>query len=73
MARYEIREAGTGRVLKRHRTRQAALDNWRLHHVGVPIEIVRTYSDGLERIMVEGTFHPEDEPRAPAAKKTGSF
>jgi hypothetical protein len=60
-------------VLGRHRTRQAALDNWRLRHTGIPVEIVRTYSSGLERILVEGTFHPEDEATQLPGKRTGGF
>ena len=44
VSRYEIRRAGTGGVLSKHRTRQAALENWRTLHAGIPITIWRTYS-----------------------------
>lgn len=57
MARYEIRNTADDTVLSKHRTRQGALDQWRERHVGKSVRIVRTYSDGLERVVVEGVWH----------------
>ena len=61
MARYEIRSTADGTVLSKHRTRQGALDQWRERHVGKPVRIVRTYSDGVERLVVEGVWHGGDD------------
>jgi hypothetical protein len=61
MARYEIRNTADDTVLSKHRTRQGALDQWRERHVGKPVCIVRTYSDGLERLVVEGVWHSHDD------------
>jgi hypothetical protein len=61
VARYEIRNTADDTVLSKHRTRQGALDQWRERHVGKPVRIVRTYSDGLERLVVEGVWHSRDD------------
>jgi hypothetical protein len=61
VARYEIRNAADSTVLSKHRTRQGAVDQWRERHVGKPVRIVRTYSDGLERLVVEGVWHSVDD------------
>jgi hypothetical protein len=52
----------TGRILSKHQTRTAALDNWRLDHVGERVWIWRTYSDGDDYLVVEGTWHRPIEP-----------
>lgn len=54
---YWLLDGQSGERLERHRTRQAAIDNWRLRHSGRPIMIVRHYSSGLEVLVVEGTWH----------------
>ena len=59
MARYELRE-GT-EVLSRHRTRQASLDTWRGRFAGRHVEIWRTYADGRELLVVDGTWHLDEE------------
>jgi hypothetical protein len=54
---YEIRHGETGTLLSRHRTRRAAVDNWRQHHLRLPVKIVRVYASGTEVLVVEGTWH----------------
>ena len=61
VARYEIRNTADGAVLSKHRTRQGALDQWRERHSGKPVRIVRTYSDGVDRLVVEGVWHGLDD------------
>ena len=56
-AGYQIRHAQTRELLSRHRTRTAAVDNWRLHHTGKPVVIVRVFASGAEVVIVEGTWH----------------
>jgi hypothetical protein len=54
---YWLLDADTDERLERHRTRQAAIDNWRLRFAGRPIKIVRHYASGEEVLVVEGTWH----------------
>jgi hypothetical protein len=61
VARYEIRNTADGTVLSSHRTRQGAVDQWRERHAGKQVRIVRTYSDGVERLVVEGVWHGGDD------------
>lgn len=56
-AGYQIRHAETGELLDRHRTRTAAVDNWRERHTDLPIKIVRVYASGKEALVVEGMWH----------------
>jgi hypothetical protein len=54
---YWLVDADTGERLERHRTRQAAIDNWRLRFAGRRIKVVRLYDSGDEVLVVEGTWH----------------
>jgi hypothetical protein len=56
---YEVTHAETGTVLSGHRTRQAAVDTWRVQHSGVPVKIIRSprRSDGPGVLIVEGIWH----------------
>jgi hypothetical protein len=54
---YWLVDAATGERLERHRTRRAAIDNWRLRFTGRAIKIVRHYGSGDEVLVVEGTWH----------------
>ena len=54
---YQIRNARTGEMLSRHRTRQAVLDNWRRFQ-GTWVKIVRVYADRTEVVLVDGTWEP---------------
>jgi hypothetical protein len=38
---YEVTHAETGEVLSGHRTRQAAVDAWRVYHSSQPVKIIR--------------------------------
>jgi hypothetical protein len=60
VARYEIRSAQSGEVLSKHRTRQGALDRWRMAHAGIQVAIWRTYADRTDRLVVEGTWQAVD-------------
>jgi hypothetical protein len=60
VARYEIRDASSGAVLSRHRTRQGSLDAWRERHAGRRVAIVRTLAGRDERPVVEGYWHPSE-------------
>ena len=48
-------------MLSKHRTKQAALDQWRTH-IGKHVYVWRTYSDGNDYLVVEGTWHRPIEP-----------
>lgn len=63
---YEIIHAETNAVLSGHRTRQAAIDNWRIGHCGVPVKIIRwpRRADGPGVLIVEGTWHESHRPDA---------
>ena len=67
---YEVTHAETGEVLSGHRTRQAAVDTWRVRHAGLPVEIIRwpRRSDGPGVLIVEGTWH--ESHRGDAADPT---
>ena len=54
---YDI-EDGDGRLLGQHRTRQGAIDAWRLEHTGANVRIWRR-ARGAEMgvLIVEGTWH----------------
>jgi hypothetical protein len=56
---YEITRAESGELLSKHRTRQAAIDNWR-SYTGVAVRIWRRPRLGDEstrKLIVEGTWH----------------
>ena len=55
--RYVIEARPSGEVLSRHRTRQAALDGWRVRHAGRPVRIVRVKATGERVVVLEGTWH----------------
>lgn len=56
VALYEVRDGGSGEVLSRHRTRQAAVDTWRLKFAHRPAAIYRVgHRD--EMLVVEGVWH----------------
>ncbi|MGH9153527.1 MAG: hypothetical protein ACRD03_14250 [Acidimicrobiales bacterium] len=63
---YEVVHAETGEVLSGHRTRQAAVDSWRVRHTGMPVKIIRwpRRSDGPGVLIVEGTWHESRRPDA---------
>jgi hypothetical protein len=64
---YEVTHAETGDVLSGHRTRQAAVDTWRVQHSGLPVKIIRwpRRNDGPGVLIVEGTLHESHRPDAP--------
>ncbi len=61
---YEVIHADSGEVLSGHRTRQAAVDQWRVQHSGLPVKIIRwpRRSDGPGVLIVEGTWHESHRP-----------
>jgi hypothetical protein len=61
---YDIARLDTGEILSQHRTRQAAIDNWRLRHTGIAIRIWRRgrRTDGEGVLVVEGTWHEAIRP-----------
>lgn len=54
---YEVVDADSGEVLSRHRTRQAAVDNWRLRWAGKQIRIERRGAPDHHVVVVEGVWH----------------
>jgi hypothetical protein len=54
---YEVTHATTGEILSRHRTRRAAIDNWRLNATGQPVRIFRLTVPNGKTLIVEGTWH----------------
>jgi hypothetical protein len=44
-------------VLSRHRTRTAAVYNWGTLHTSIEGKIIRRDSRGIEKVIVEGTWH----------------
>lgn len=56
---YDITDARTGEILGQHRTRQAAIDNWRERHTGIPVKIIRRRRKGDpdDILVVEGVWH----------------
>lgn len=54
---YEIVDAGSGEVLARHRTRQAAIDGWRSQWTGRAVRIERRGVPDHHVVVVEGTWH----------------
>jgi hypothetical protein len=54
---YVISDALTGEDLSRHRTRQAALDNWRSLWSGRQIRIHRKPMKGDGVLVAEGIWH----------------
>lgn len=54
---YEVVHAETGEVLSRHRTRQAAIDEWRLRHTGKPCEVWRRMVTAGDILIVKGTWY----------------
>jgi hypothetical protein len=61
VARYEIVDIETGVVMSWHRTRPAALNAWRIRHVGASVGIDRVYRDGERRRLVEGRWRFADD------------
>lgn len=61
---YDITDAATGAVLGQHRTRQAAIDNWRVGYTGIPVKIIRRRRRGEPNdiLIVEGTWHEAFRP-----------
>jgi hypothetical protein len=59
---YEITHPETREVLSRHRTRQAALDAWRLQFAGVAVEIWRRTVPKGETLIVEGVWYESQRP-----------
>ena len=53
----EIVNASTGQVLSRHRTRQGAVDTWRVQFSGVAVQVWRRSVPQGETLIVEGTWH----------------
>ncbi len=54
---YEVVDAATREVLSRHRTRQAALDAWRLQFHGRRIRVERRGVPSEHVLIVEGVWH----------------
>lgn len=54
---YEIVDADSGEVLACNRTRQAAVDGWRLQWTGRPVRIERRGVPDDHVVIVEGTWH----------------
>jgi hypothetical protein len=61
---YAIEHAGSGEILSQHRTRQGAIDAWRLQHAAIPVQIWRRSRHTEERglLIVEGTWHEPVRP-----------
>ena len=59
---YEITDTKTREVLSRHRTRQAALNAWRLEFTGITTEIWRRTVPRGETLIVEGTWYKGQRP-----------
>ena len=61
---YDITHAGSWEILSQHRTRQGAIDAWRLTHPGVPVQIWRRRRGAEEQgvLIVEGTWHEPQRP-----------
>ncbi len=62
---YEIIDVETRDVLSRHRTRQAAIDNWREKHTGRAVQVWRRTVPNGETLIVEGVWH---EPHRPGSR-----
>jgi len=63
-ALYEIVKTSNGEVLSRHRTRQAAIDTWRMQFTGIPVQVWRRSVPKANTLVVEGTWH--ESTRNPA-------
>ena len=59
---YEVIDSATKKVLSRHRTRQAALDSWRMQFTGQQVKIWRRTVPNGETLIVEGTWHESQRP-----------
>ena len=59
---YEIVDVETRDVLSRHRTRQAAIDNWREQHVGRAVQVWRRSVPTGETLIVEGVWYESRRP-----------
>jgi hypothetical protein len=59
---YEIIDVETHNVLSRHRTRQAAIDNWREQHAGRAVQVWRRSVPSGETLVVEGVWHETRRP-----------
>lgn len=60
-ALYEVTVAGSGEVISRHRTRQAAVDAWRAN-AGTRIEIYRLTVPSGKKLIAEGVWHEATRP-----------
>jgi hypothetical protein len=69
---YEGVRADRGEVLRQHRTRQAAVDTWRIARTGLPVRIVRwpRYADGSPVLIVEGTWHEAQRADGPDSARS---
>lgn len=54
---YEVVDADSREVLSRHRTRQAAIDAWRLRFSGRPVRVERRGVPDEHVLVVEGTWY----------------
>jgi hypothetical protein len=54
---YEVVDAATREALSRHRTRQAALDAWRLEFPGRRVRVERRGIPNEHVLIVEGVWH----------------
>lgn len=54
---YDIVDATSEESLSRHRTRQAAVDNWRQRFTGRAVKIFRLEGNTDKVLIVEGTWH----------------
>lgn len=59
---YEVVNVESAEVLSRHRTRQAALDSWRVDHAGKRVEIWRREVPAGDVLIVEGVWHESTRP-----------
>lgn len=60
---YEVLDGETRQVLGRHRTRQAAIDAWRLQWPGRHIRIERVGVPNEQVLVVEGVWHESQRSR----------
>ena len=59
---YEVVDSDSREVLSRHRTRQAAIDAWRLQFSGRPIRIERRGVPDEHVLVAEGIWHESRRP-----------
>ena len=61
-ALYEVVNGESGTVLSWHRTRNAAIDSWRLNFSGQPVQVFRLQVPSSKVLVVEGIWHEAKRP-----------